>query len=200
MYLHFPSLPLVSCLATALLALSASSQAATVFEIDNRANDTLEGAQEILQGDTLLIGYRGSYEDGRFSILDDDSIDYFRLSLLYLEGLSLSLSVDPMETVHPTLRLLNADGSPVTVDPTLAALGWVNFFDLGGGIEFLSPATADYFIAVSGDALGFATNLAYLVEIQRVEPIPLPAAAWLFAGAALSLAGVVRRRGSSPAA
>jgi len=178
-------------IAPVLLALCASPQAATVFEIDNTANNTRLGAQEILPGDTLLIGYRGMYEDGRFSVTDDDSIDYFKLSLLALEGLSLSLSVDHLEASHPVLRLLEADGSEVQVDPSL---GFVNFFNMGGGIEFLSPVDADYFIAVSGDPLGFATNLAYLVQIERVAPIPLPATVWLLASASTMLVGLARRR------
>ena len=181
----------VRFIAPALLAACASSQAATVFEIDNTANNTLEGAQQILPGDTLLIGYRGTFEDGRFSIFDDTSTDYFSLTMLALEGLSLSLSVEPMDAAMPTLRLLNEDGSEVGVDP---ALGFVNFFNLGGGIEFLSPIAASYFIAVSGDSLGFATDLAYLVQIQRVEPIPVPAAIWLLGSTMTVLAGISRRR------
>lgn len=68
------------------------------------------------------------------------------------------------------------------------------FFGANGTqlLNVLLPASGIYTIAVGGEQLDFGTEYDYSMSVG-VAPVPLPAAAWLFASALLG-AGILRRR------
>jgi hypothetical protein len=184
MTLHTRSL-LGAMLASCLLG---NAQAATVFEIDNNLNNSVDGAQDIFPTDDLIIGYRGS------ELLDDESIDFFRFSLNALDTLTLNLTLldGDLEAGRQPPRMdlytRSSEGAALLVD------AGVNYLNTGTFISFLAELAGDYFLGVSGTAvtdpdapLPFDTNLTYNVEVA-VAPVPVPAAAWLLASALPALA------------
>jgi hypothetical protein len=179
-------------LALALAALTASpAQAATYFETFNDDNNTLAGAEEILAGDTEILGYRGA------ELFDDESIDFYKFDFLS-QGLTLLLEltidqadIDAFKSA-PTMDLYVDDGFGVA-----QLLSSPNLISTGSFISFLVDISGPFYLGVSGSSFDpdfeptpFDTNLTYTVSVQAV---PVPAAVWML-GSAIAATGLVRRR------
>lgn len=175
-----------------------SAQAATVVEIDNLGNNTLNGAQDVFATDDLIIGYRGTIDFGLGeSLIDDESFDFYRLDLtpgfnwvfeLFINDADIEAGKNP-----PAMNLYVDDGfggAELFSSPEVISTGTF--------ISFLISAPGTYFLGVSGPSYDpsfepapFDTNLTYNV---RISAVPVPAAAWLMLSALPALARA-RRRG-----
>jgi hypothetical protein len=192
----------LTALALATLAFS-PVHAATVFEIDNTSNNTLAGAQEILAGDTAIIGYRGLVPiDPTESFLDDESIDFYKFDFLS-EGLTLLLDLTIEQAdidafrQPPTMNLYVDDGLG-----GFDLLASPNLISTGSFISWLVDIAGPFYLGVSGSAYEpgdnpdfplpkpFDTDLTYIVSVQAV---PVPAAVWMLSSA-IAATGLASRR------
>jgi len=82
----------------------------------------------------------------------------------------------------------------VRQNPTLLSLGQTTITDLGGGLWQID-SFFDIFTELSVDGGG---NWAPSLEASRMvlQPVPIPAAAWLFGSGLLGLVGMARRKQS----
>jgi hypothetical protein len=79
----------------------------------------------------------------------------------------------------------------------LTFLGSTPIFGAAGNnaylLDFILPTTGLYTLAIGGESfLSFADSYGYQMNV--VNEVPVPAAAWLFGSAIAGLAGIARRR------
>jgi hypothetical protein len=82
----------------------------------------------------------------------------------------------------------------------LTFLGSTPIFGSAGSnaylLDFLLPVTGTYTLAIGGESfLSFADSYGY--QMQVVNEVPVPAAAWLFGSGLVALAGAARRNRQS---
>ncbi len=203
--------------ATFAMLFSVASQAAIINETE--INDSFASADAALGGDVL----QGSIGDGTAASND---VDIWQFGLIAGSGFTASISYaglwNPVD-VNPVMVLFwensgnyypVASTNPDTFGTIFSFTPWAsgNYFlaitaDFNQGVDAFGNFSSDWSFQTSENILGTSwagwngqsfTSFDYSVTtIGVTNPVPVPAAVWLFGSGLLGLLGVVRKRSRS---
>ncbi|MEZ5543176.1 MAG: hypothetical protein R3F42_14230 [Pseudomonadota bacterium] len=152
-------------------------------------------------GDTIGISITGSdFEmvDGAFDLSWDASVLSYNGDFAFAAGLTeRDAFFDTIDYVAPgllTIGWTTGFGPAMVFGATPRAIGSLSFTLIGdpGSVSPLTLSDNLFLSFLDGSFSPIAMN--YVNGSAAVNPVPVPAALWLFASGALGLAGVARRR------